>query len=234
MAEVLAQGMEEGLGVDALAKRLRREVGGMARERAKTIAWTETAFAYGAAQEKLAEEVGAQAKRWLTANDDRVCDLCRANQEQGKIPKGQSFVSGAGWEPQHPTCRCTTLLEDVSPRVPAVEPAFVADDDLALASEARRFAASREEVDTASLAQRAGVSENQVRTWRRKWLQTSSYDEDMVALQIAAKEEFGLAEESLSRLKRSRNGDKGKQSSSGKRMKCESLSEPCMRIPRRL
>ncbi len=113
LARELAQGVREGQGIPQLAERLRRTVRGMGEARAQTIAWTETGFAYGYAQEKLAGQLGARQKRWLTARDERVCDQCEANAAQGAIPVGQLFAGGVMWEVQHPHCRCTTLLEDL-------------------------------------------------------------------------------------------------------------------------
>jgi len=111
LAKVLADGVREGHSIDTIAKRLRETVRDMSKERARLIAWTETGYAYGAAQEKLAQRVGAKYKRWLTAGDDRVCDICKANQEAGKIPVNQPFPGGVMFEIQHPRCKCTTLLE---------------------------------------------------------------------------------------------------------------------------
>jgi SPP1 gp7 family putative phage head morphogenesis protein len=114
MADVLADGIRDGKSTWQIGKDLRAKVLDMSKARAENIAVTETSFAYGAAQEKLAEATGAQGKRWLTAKDDKVCEYCLANQADGVIPVGQAFSAGAMWEPQHAGgCRCTTLLENL-------------------------------------------------------------------------------------------------------------------------
>lgn len=75
-------------------------------ERAELIARTEVSDALGNGALIGAKAVGMQEKRWLLSNDENRCALCIANAEQGWIPIGQAFVSGAQAPTQHPRCQC--------------------------------------------------------------------------------------------------------------------------------
>lgn len=75
-------------------------------ERAELIARTEVRDALGNGALIGAKAVGMQEKRWLLSNDENKCALCIANAEQGWIPIGQAFVSGAQAPTQHPRCQC--------------------------------------------------------------------------------------------------------------------------------
>lgn len=112
ISETLSDGLSRGYGVPKLAQMLRSQLGDViSRKRAKVIAQTETAFAFGYAQEVLARKVGAEQKRWITAKDDKVCPICLSNQDIGAVAVDDDFPGGVKWTPQHPMCRCDTVLE---------------------------------------------------------------------------------------------------------------------------
>jgi 8-oxo-dGTP pyrophosphatase MutT (NUDIX family) len=53
---------------------------------------------------------GVAATRWLTAEDNRVCAICDANANAGRIPLGMPYPSGDMYPPAHPGgCRCATI-----------------------------------------------------------------------------------------------------------------------------
>lgn len=94
--------------------------------RAELIARTEVSRASGFAQETVYEEVGAVAKQWVTAIDERVCEFCGemdgkvtgitdnywekgdevSGQAGGILPIGLDDVSSP---PLHPACRCDLI-----------------------------------------------------------------------------------------------------------------------------
>jgi hypothetical protein len=47
---------------------------------------------------------GIEASSWLTALDDRVCNICEGNEEDGYVPLGAAFSSGDTYPPGHPLC----------------------------------------------------------------------------------------------------------------------------------
>jgi HK97 family phage portal protein len=115
--KAIAEGMEAGDGVTALAKRI-REVGEFSPSRASLIARTEaTRATNGAARESLSEysrEYGIRVeKEWLTAGDARVRDEHRA-MEGERVGVDEPFSNGLQY-PSEPNCRCTTLMHTVLP-----------------------------------------------------------------------------------------------------------------------
>lgn len=98
------------------------------RERAMTIAQTESAFAYnrgadeGVRQAQDEGYLGEVKKRWSTSGDDSVCDLCNGL-EGAEIGIDEDFeISGrilfAGQHmlpPAHPRCACAVEYIEVSP-----------------------------------------------------------------------------------------------------------------------
>lgn len=50
-------------------------------------------------------------KRWLTAQDALVEEVCAMNEQQGVIPVDQPFLSGDMAPLAHPECRCSLQIE---------------------------------------------------------------------------------------------------------------------------
>lgn len=75
LRQVIADGVEEGLGVDAIARRITDRIPIMSTLRANTIARTEThaAAAYGAQIAAESTELPLR-KEWVATNDDRTRD----------------------------------------------------------------------------------------------------------------------------------------------------------------
>ena len=79
----------------------------MLQSRRRTIARTEGMNAQSAARRAEGEERGYKFKVWATSQDDKVSDVCAANEAAGVIPIDEPFPSGDMQNPAHPSCRCT-------------------------------------------------------------------------------------------------------------------------------
>ncbi len=98
------------------------------RQRAFTIAQTESAFAYnrgsdeGIRQAQSQHYIGAVMKRWSTSGDDAVCGIC-ASLEGTEVGldsdfdiKGKPLFAGQHMlPPAHPRCACAVEYIEVSP-----------------------------------------------------------------------------------------------------------------------
>lgn len=105
------------------------------RYRSMNIARTELAFSYnkgadfGIRQAQQAGYMGEMVKIWCTADDERTCEICGALDGK-RIAMDEDFdyytrlqTSNPGIRrtpPAHPSCRCVTLYEEVSP--PIIKP----------------------------------------------------------------------------------------------------------------
>lgn len=113
--------------LDASAKYAERQH----RERAFTIAQTESAFAYhrgadeGIRQAQAQGYLGNMIKRWSTSGDDAVCDIC-ASLEGVEISMDADFNIGGKLlfrgqhmlPPAHPRCACAVeYVEDKSSKI---------------------------------------------------------------------------------------------------------------------
>lgn len=99
----------DGDSVQELAGRL-KESHAFTAARAKTIARTEIARADGMGLLIGWDETGlVEGKEWLTAEDDKVSEICQENGHAGVIGLHDRFPSGDLMPPAHPNCRCTVL-----------------------------------------------------------------------------------------------------------------------------
>jgi SPP1 gp7 family putative phage head morphogenesis protein len=87
------------------------------RSRAETIARWEIQEAVnrarlGAWDDARARGVigGSPTKRWITAEDERVCPTC-SGLDQESVPMDDTFSNGRDMPPDHPRCRCTAVLD---------------------------------------------------------------------------------------------------------------------------
>lgn len=107
---------------DAAAKYAERQH----RQRAMTIAQTESAFAYnhgadeGIRQAQAQNLIGTVKKRWCTSGDDRVCSICQAfegmeiEMDRGFPFKGRKLFPGQDLlPPAHPRCACAVEYIEV-------------------------------------------------------------------------------------------------------------------------
>lgn len=103
---ILAQGILDGRGPEAISREMVKEIAALTQNRAMMIARTEIIHAHAEGQldafEKLGVlQLGVKAE-WVTAGDDRVCPQC--------LPlEGQIFTveEARGKIPLHPNCRCS-------------------------------------------------------------------------------------------------------------------------------
>lgn len=121
VAALVTQAVEEGWSYTRTEGELKRLYDGFRaarpqlhiESRARLIAVTEAAMAYGEGQQDLRRWLASQGlaveKSWLTVGGERVCELCAGNEGDGWIAADSGFSSGAECEPQHPACRCVTL-----------------------------------------------------------------------------------------------------------------------------
>lgn len=89
------------------------------RTRAETIAITEMAYAYNYGQQAYMEQcikdglIGSAQKKWMTALDERVCDIC--GKLDGEITEIDApFSTGVLVPPGHPRCRCVVNYINVT------------------------------------------------------------------------------------------------------------------------
>lgn len=117
LATLLSQAVAQGWSYQRSERAIRDRFDGFAARqpqlhigsRAELIAVTETADAYEHGQwmvrEDLREQGVATVRRWLSAGDERVCEICDGNEADGWIDGGV-FSSGHSRPPGHPACRC--------------------------------------------------------------------------------------------------------------------------------
>ena len=101
----VADTVEKGDSLQTLAARLRADHA-FGKDRAMTIARTETATAQGRGAMAAFQSQGFEGKRWVTAGDHLVCPICADAESEGVIPVARMFNIGMDAPPPHPRCRC--------------------------------------------------------------------------------------------------------------------------------
>lgn len=106
--KILANGMIAGSNPKQIAREIAKNVQGISKNRALTIARTEIIHAHAEGQldtfaDLGVDELGVLAE-WSTAGDDRVCPSCQA-MEGTKL----SVDDARGLIPLHPNCRCSWI-----------------------------------------------------------------------------------------------------------------------------
>jgi SPP1 gp7 family putative phage head morphogenesis protein len=96
----ITAGFEKGETVSQITKRV-KEVTPMAKNKAITIARTETLAAGNAAAKQRYEAAGVEKVEYIAADDGRQCDEC--DSKHGNIYN----IGDAPSLPIHPNCRCT-------------------------------------------------------------------------------------------------------------------------------
>lgn len=114
--------VQAGLSVAEIDKRYAAYSDRLKRQRAETIARTETMYAANLGQLYLWESAvrdglidpSTTKTMWIVTPDDRLCALCRQmTGERGTVPLGHAFDTPRGGmtaPPMHPRCRCTVGL----------------------------------------------------------------------------------------------------------------------------
>ena len=108
LSSVLAQGMSEGRGVQAVARQMAQEVASIGLTRARRLARTEIVRAHAESTLNTYEEAGLEdvevLSEFTTAGANRVCPKCQSLE-------GRRFTveQARGVIPVHPNCRCAWL-----------------------------------------------------------------------------------------------------------------------------
>lgn len=107
--QIISDAVDEGLGRDAVARKLREAYSEFSPRRSKLIANNEVAESYANGNLIMYQRANVKYKRWWTTNDLKVSVGCQDNQDEGIIPLNQAFRSGHMVPPRHPNCRCDIL-----------------------------------------------------------------------------------------------------------------------------
>lgn len=97
VAELIKEGFEEGDGIEAMAKKITDKFDAISQERARVIASTETAAAYGLARHEAMKAAGVRYKAWLTSHLPNVRDFHAAAEEDPqnqRTPIDEPFIVG--------------------------------------------------------------------------------------------------------------------------------------------
>lgn len=104
--------IEQGYSHKKALKRQMTYAAKMHRQRAASIAETETAYAYNNAAKMVIIDAVEQGlispevmKEWTTADDEKVCKRCGAVDGE-VVPLNETFSIGVDLPPGHPGCRC--------------------------------------------------------------------------------------------------------------------------------
>lgn len=106
---LVTKALEQGLSADELKNEIMQHTA-FSKSRAAMIARTEIGNADMAGTMAGWEKTGlVVGKRWKTAGDSRVADICMLNSSVGAIPLKKAFPSGKMHPLNHPNCRCDLL-----------------------------------------------------------------------------------------------------------------------------
>lgn len=108
MVRTLTDGLVKGDSPREIARQLNKDVDGIGRARAVTIARTEIIRAHAEGQLEALRQLGethvSALVEWSTAGDARVCPMCKPL--QGIVLK---LEEARGMLPRHPNCRCAWI-----------------------------------------------------------------------------------------------------------------------------
>lgn len=109
VAQTIEEGLNNGWDVERIALYLKGEANKVAADRAGIITETEIMNALNLVEVETFDKNGIQMHKWITSADERVEELCLANEAAGAVKVGDIFPSGADQPPQHINCRCFLL-----------------------------------------------------------------------------------------------------------------------------
>lgn len=107
IAEAIAQGIENELGVPGTSQLLRSVLEDMSTTRARMIATTEMNKAFSTAAVDKLGRLGIGYKQVILAPDP--CPVCEENAGEDPLPLDETYSSGDSYPPFHPNCRCTIV-----------------------------------------------------------------------------------------------------------------------------
>jgi len=113
--DVLGKSVEEGESIQQAAKRIKTVFNEISTSRARTIARTEIQHASNYASVEAWKQSGVvEEKEWLTALDERVCEICGSQEGKvvnldNKFQASDELFGHVQEPPAHINCRCTLL-----------------------------------------------------------------------------------------------------------------------------
>lgn len=115
MAEEGKSYSEIGRAIEAEIEGWTKRGTGAVRTRGELIAVTEVGTAYEEGRQIVMADFHKKGvktvKEWITADDERVCEICEPAEAEGWIPSNQAFINGMPGPLGHPGCRCDLLLD---------------------------------------------------------------------------------------------------------------------------
>ncbi len=109
IVKTLREALRQGLSSEEIAKLIKSAISRVASERADLISEHELALTMGEIEMEVYRRSGVMNVHWLTAQDERTCEICIKNEQAGSIPIGTLFPSGVLTVPAHQRCRCLIL-----------------------------------------------------------------------------------------------------------------------------
>lgn len=106
IAQIVSDGIKNKRGIPGISRDIRGEFPDISKAKADNIAQTETGMALSMASLERMKSMGVDGKEWVTAGDDRVCEICKGNEAGGVIPTDKAFPSGHMHPPGCENCRC--------------------------------------------------------------------------------------------------------------------------------
>jgi len=108
--DILVVDLKEGKSLTKIKKDITETTQKITRHRAETIARSEIIKASTEGTKQSMKEAGIEKYLWLTARDNRVCDICR-EKERGSPYKFDSPDAPMPVKDSHPNCRCTIIAD---------------------------------------------------------------------------------------------------------------------------
>lgn len=112
---IIQQAIDEGWSYGKTAKAISDQFDEFSRDRAERISIYEIGNAYEEGNMEFAQglkEAGIEMlKQWNTSQDEKDCDICLENLEEGYIPLDQYHASGHQQPCAHVSCRCWESYE---------------------------------------------------------------------------------------------------------------------------
>lgn len=106
LINIVRDGRMNGDTIDDVASDLNAQVDSISSVRAFMIANTETASAFGSANQAFMYENNVPEKEWVTAGSNPCAEICQPNADDGPISVDSEFSSGDLTEPGHVNCEC--------------------------------------------------------------------------------------------------------------------------------
>jgi hypothetical protein len=110
MAQLIARGIRDKLGVEGTGRLIRRELLDMSVRRSNLIATTEINDAMSEAMLQKMQARNAPGKTTVLSRIN-PCPVCINNHQAGAMPIDQAFPSGHQRPPFHPDCHCTLVTK---------------------------------------------------------------------------------------------------------------------------